>query len=348
MPHPGPGEVCLEVEAFGLNRSESQMRQGSYPMLNASFPSRVGKEAVGKVTAIGEGVEGIHLGQRYTTVPCFDMNKHGVYGEVAVVPAMALAAVPRGFSAEQATAIWQQYLTAYGPLVEYSQLAPGKTVLVTAATASVGHACIQIAKALGATVIATTRQKEKVPRLVETGADHVVVTSSEALVERVLALTSGKGADVIVDSISGPIVADLAECAAYRGEALPVRTTRPDTDPVSADHLPEEGSVDQRLHPLGNRARSVAASAGRRLDHRATGERCFCAGHRPRVCAGRHRRGACLHGRQPGQWQTRCSRSGMRVPPTQRWFDEFSAGEVFEFDGLSDRRTLGRRLGPPL
>lgn len=217
MPQPGAGEVRLAVEAFGLNRSESQMRQGSYPLLNATFPSRIGKEAVGTVTAIGLGVEGVTLGQRYTTVPCFDMNKHGVYGEVAVVPAMALAPVPRGFTPEQATAIWQQYLTAYGPLVEYSQLGPGKTVLVTAATASVGHACIQIAKALGARVIATTRQPDKAARLIQTGADQVVVTSSEPLVERVLTLTEGKGADVIVDSISGPIVADLAECAAYRG-----------------------------------------------------------------------------------------------------------------------------------
>jgi len=218
LAEPGQGEVRLAVEAFGLNRSESQMRQGSYPMLNATFPSRVGKEAVGRVTAIGAGVSGVELGARYTTVPCFDMNKHGVYGEFAVVPAVALAPVPKGLSVVQATAIWQQYLTAYGPLVEYAQLAPGKVVLVTAATASVGHACIQVAKAQGAMVIATTRQADKAERLRQTGADHVIVTANEGLSERVLDLTGGKGADVVVDSISGPIVAELAECAAFRGK----------------------------------------------------------------------------------------------------------------------------------
>lgn len=218
LAEPGPGEVRLAVEAFGLNRSESQMRQGTYPMLNATFPSRAGKEAVGTVTAVGAGVTGVQLGQRYTTVPCFDMNKNGVYGEFAVVPAVALAPVPRGLDAVQATAIWQQYLTAYGPLVLYSQLGPGSVVLVTAATASVGHACIQVAKAQGATVIATTRQADKAARLRETGADHVIVSGQHSIAAEVLRITQGKGANVIVDSISGPIVTELAECAAQKGK----------------------------------------------------------------------------------------------------------------------------------
>lgn len=217
LEEPGPGEVRLAVEAFGLNRSESQMRQGSYPMLDARFPSRVGKEAVGRVTAIGAGVAGVQVGERYTTVPCFDMNRYGVYGEFAIVPAAALAPVPRGLSAVQATAIWQQYLTAYGPLVAYEPIGPGSTVLVTAATSSVGHACIQLARAQGARVLATTRQPDKAERLRETGADHVIVTSRQPLAATVLSLTEGHGADVILDAISGPIVAELAACAAQRG-----------------------------------------------------------------------------------------------------------------------------------
>lgn len=217
LARPGPGEVRLAVEAFGLNRSESQMRRGTYPMIDASFPSRVGKEAVGCVEAVGPGVSGVEPGSRVTTIPCFDMHRFGVYGDSAIVPADALAPVPRGLSPIQATAIWQQYLTAYGPLVEYSRLGPESTVLVTAATSSVGHACIQVAKFHGAHVIATTRQELKASRLVETGADHVIITSREALATEVLALTGGKGVDVIVDSISGPIVTDLAECAAPGG-----------------------------------------------------------------------------------------------------------------------------------
>lgn len=220
LAEPGPGEVRLAVEAFGLNRSESQMRQGTYPMIDATFPSRVGKEAVGRVTAVGPGVDGVEVGTRVTTIPCFDMNRHGVYGEFAIVPATALAPVPRGLTAVQAAAIWQQYLTAYGPLVEHAALGPGRTVLVTAATASVGHACIQVAKVQGATVIATTRSADKAARLRQTGADHVVVTATQPLVETVRALTGGRGADVIVDPISGPIVVDLAEAAAFGGRIV--------------------------------------------------------------------------------------------------------------------------------
>ena len=215
---PGYEEVRLRIEAFGLNRSESQMRQGTYPMLDATMPSKVGKEAVGIVDAVGPGVQGVEVGSRVTTMPCFDMNRHGVYGETAVVPAFALAPVPAGLSTVECAAIWQQYLTAYGPLVEYSRVQPGSVVLVTAATASVGHACIQLARAQGGTVIATTRSAAKVEGLKRTGADHVIVSDGPGLAEAVMKLTGDKGADVIVDSISGSIVDELAEAAAYRGK----------------------------------------------------------------------------------------------------------------------------------
>lgn len=219
LAEPGPGEVRIAVAAFGLNRSESQMRQGSYPMLEATFPSRVGKEAAGRVTAVGSGFEGVAVGDRVTTVPCFDMNRHGVYGEFAIVPAAALAPLPRGLTMVQAAGIWQQYLTAYGPLVAHARVGAGTVVLVTAAAASVGHACIQLAKVQGATVIATTRTAGKVERLRLTGADHVIVADGSAsLAPQVRALTQDRGADVIVDSISGPIVAELADCAAMRGK----------------------------------------------------------------------------------------------------------------------------------
>ena len=101
------------------------------------------------VDALGSGVDGIAVGARVTTIPCFDMNRHGVYGETAVVPASALAPVPAGLSTIESAAIWQQYLTAYGPLVEYSRIQPGTVVLITAATASVpeirSHAVVRLA-----------------------------------------------------------------------------------------------------------------------------------------------------------------------------------------------------------
>ena len=210
---PGPGEVRLAVQAFGLNRSEVQYRRGDYPLLDARFPTRLGKEAVGVIDAIGPGVDGVVAGSRVTTIPNFDMGRYGVYGESAIVPATALAPVPRGLSTVEAAAIWQQYLTVYGPFVEYGLLGKGGVVLVTAASSSVGRGALQVSRILGATAIATTRSEAKRAALLAGGADHVVVTTSEDLVARVREI-SGRGADLVFDPIGGAGIAALAEAAA--------------------------------------------------------------------------------------------------------------------------------------
>ena len=214
---PKAGEVRLKILAFGLNRSEIQMRDGSYPMSNAAFPSKLGKEAVGEIEEIGEGVDGFNPGERVTTIPCFDMSKYGVYGESAVVPAFSLAKPPENLSDIEATAIWQQYLTAYGPLSLYSDLHPDNFVLITAATSSVGVGAIQMSKMFGAKVIATTRSSSKTDALLEIGADYTVVTSEENLVETVNRITGGNGVDLIFDPISGSIVDEFFDCLAHRG-----------------------------------------------------------------------------------------------------------------------------------
>jgi NADPH:quinone reductase-like Zn-dependent oxidoreductase len=113
LAEPGPGEVRLRVEAVGLNNSELQFRRGDYPLLDAVFPSRLGKEAVGVVEALGPGVAGVDIGQRVTTIPCFEMGRYGVCGDSAIVPAYALAPYPEPLGLVEAAAIWQQYLTVW-------------------------------------------------------------------------------------------------------------------------------------------------------------------------------------------------------------------------------------------
>ena len=130
---PREGEVRLRVRAIGLNNSEAQYRRGEYPMRDTTFPTRLGRECSGFVEALGEGVAGVALGDFVSTIPAFDIQRSGVYGEWAVVPAAALVPVPAGLSHLEAAAVWQQYLTAYGPLVEQAKLRPGDTVLITAA-----------------------------------------------------------------------------------------------------------------------------------------------------------------------------------------------------------------------
>jgi NADPH:quinone reductase-like Zn-dependent oxidoreductase len=203
----------VKVEAIGLNRAEVMYRQGQY-LETPKLPSRIGYEAAGTIDAIGPGVDGFEIGDRVSTIPSFSMQKYGVYGESAVVPAVSVARCPAMLSAVEGAAIWMQYLTAYGALIHHGQLRSGEFAVIPAASSSVGLAAVQITKAVGGVAIATTRGADKKPFLVEAGADHVIVTNDENLVERVDAITAGKGARIIFDPVAGPFVETLAEAAA--------------------------------------------------------------------------------------------------------------------------------------
>lgn len=216
VPEPGPGEVRLRVRAIGLNRAEVMFRMGQY-LVEPKLPSNLGYEASGVVEAVGADVDRSLLGKKFSTVPCFSPAQYGVYGEVAIVPAYALAAYPEKLSAVEATSIWMQYLTAYGALVHYAHITTGDFVLITAASSSVGLAAIEIAKAEGAVSIATTRTSQKKAELLALGADHVIPTDEEDLVGRVNQITGGKGARVIFDPVAGPGIEKLAQAAAHGG-----------------------------------------------------------------------------------------------------------------------------------
>ena len=216
LAEPGEGEVRLKVEAMGLNRAEVLFRQGQY-LQKPDLPSRIGYEAAGTVDAVGPGVSGVEIGDRVSTIPGFNMSKYGVYGESAIVPSYAAASYPDNLSPVEGTAIWMQYLTAFGALVEYGHIEKDDLVLITAASSSVGLAAIQITKAAGALALATTRGAGKKKFLLNAGADHVIVTDEEDLVERVMAITSGNGARIVFDPVAGPLLEKLAEAAAPGG-----------------------------------------------------------------------------------------------------------------------------------
>lgn len=227
---PGDGEVRLKVETVGLNRAEVMFRQGQY-LESPQFPSRIGYEAAGVIDAVGPGVRDIKVGDRVSTIPSFSMGQYGVYGESAIVPATAVAAYPDSLSPVEGTAIWMQYLTAFGALVEYGKISKGDHVVITAASSSVGLAAIQITRAAGAVAIATTRGEAKKSQLLAAGADQVIVTNQENLVERVMALTSGNGARIIFDPVAGPGLEELAEAAAAGGIIFEYGALSPEPTP---------------------------------------------------------------------------------------------------------------------
>ena len=152
LTEPIEGEVRLKVEAFSLNRGEVMFREGKY-LYAPELPSRLGYEASGMVDAVGPGVTDIKIGDRVSTIPAFSMGKYGVYGESAVVPENAVAQYPRNLSAIEGSAIWMQYITVFGALLEYGKLKKDDSVLITAAASTTGLAAIQIAKATGATQV---------------------------------------------------------------------------------------------------------------------------------------------------------------------------------------------------
>jgi NADPH:quinone reductase and related Zn-dependent oxidoreductases len=213
---PGPEEVRIRVTALGLNRAETMFRAGNY-LEPAVLPSRIGYEAAGVVDAIGDGVEGLQLGDPVSVVPAFSMTEYGVYGEEAVVPARALVKMPPDSSPIEAAALWMQYLTAYGALIDIGELDADDTVLIPAASSSVGIAAIQIARMMGATPIAATRTEEKKQALLDLGAAAVIVTEQEDLTEQVRRLTDGAGVRIVFDPVAGPYVENLATITAPGG-----------------------------------------------------------------------------------------------------------------------------------
>ncbi len=216
VPLPGSGEVRIAVKALGLNRAESMFRSGQY-LEDPAFPSRLGYEASGIVDAVGPNVQAWKPGDAVSTIPAFSQGRYGVYGEMAVVPAAALAKHPASLTWTEAAAIWMQYLTAYGALVHIAQLAAGDTVLIPAASSSVGLAALQIANLIGATPIALTRKSDKRPSLMRHGAARVIATDEQDLVAEVMAITKGAGARVAFDPVGGPTVAKLTAALAPAG-----------------------------------------------------------------------------------------------------------------------------------
>jgi NADPH:quinone reductase-like Zn-dependent oxidoreductase len=210
---PGVGEVRLKVAAIGLNRAEVMFRQGQYLEIPV-LPSRLGYEAAGIVDALGPGTSDIKIGERVSTIPSFSIGSYGVYGESAIVPAYAVARYPANLSPLEGAAIWMQYLTAFGALIEFGHLQKNDTILITAASSSVGLAAIQIAKSVGANAIAITRGVDKKSFLLDAGADHVIVSDEQDLVEGVMAITVGKGADMAFDPVAGAMLGELAAAAA--------------------------------------------------------------------------------------------------------------------------------------
>ncbi|MEV5967264.1 zinc-dependent alcohol dehydrogenase family protein [Kribbella sp. NPDC051952] len=200
---PGPREVRLRVDAIGVNRAETNFREGTYIYPPALPGSGLGYEAAGVVDAVGDEVDDFVPGDVVSALPTFLMTDFATYAEMAILPARALVRHPDTVDAPHAAATWMAYSTAYGMLLEFGGLAPAAPVLITGASSSVGIAAIQVANSIGAIPIVTTRTEAKRQRLLDAGAAHVVVTESQDVVKEVLAATNGAGVALAIDAVGG-------------------------------------------------------------------------------------------------------------------------------------------------
>jgi NADPH:quinone reductase-like Zn-dependent oxidoreductase len=155
-----------------------------------------------------------------------------MYAELANAPAPAVVKHPESLSFEEASAAWMQYVTAYGALVDIGGLTKGDTLVIPAASSSVGLAAIQIANKVGATPIALTRGSSKRQALLDAGAAHVIASDEQDLVKELLGLTGGKGARMVFDPVGGPTFARLAQATARLGILFLYGALSPEPTPL--------------------------------------------------------------------------------------------------------------------
>ena len=213
-PEPGPRQVAIDVRASACNFFDILMVQGKY-QVRPPLPFAPGGEVAGVVRAVGPGVERVAPGDRV-----FAMLSWAGYASVALATADSVFRMPASMSFEHGAAFGIVYQTSYFGLVYRAQLQPGETLLVHAAAGGVGLAAVQIGRALGARVLATASSAAKLDIARAHGADEAFDYTAPDWVERVMAATGGRGADVIYDPVGGDVFDLSTKCIAFGGRLL--------------------------------------------------------------------------------------------------------------------------------
>lgn len=215
-PTPGAREVVVQVKAAGINYPDSLIIQNKY-QLKPPLPFTPGGEFAGIVTRIGPGVERFAVGQ-----PVIGFAAWGAFAQEAVAAVDSVFAMPEDLPFEVAGSFLMTYGTAWHALKDRGCLAEGETVLVLGAAGGIGTASVELAKALGARVIAAASSREKLAACAEHGADEGIDYEREDLRERLKALTGGRGIDVVCDPVGGRFSEPALRSTAWRGRYLVV------------------------------------------------------------------------------------------------------------------------------
>ena len=209
IPHPGPGQALLRIEAIGVNFIEAYFRRGQY---KATLPLTPGSEAAGVIEELGPGVSGFAVGDAVVSVAVM-----GSYAEYALAPATQLVKVPEGLTPEKAAAVMLQGMTAHYLAYSTWPLKQGETALIHAGAGGVGLLLTQMAVRIGAKVITTVSTPEKAAISREAGAAETILYCEQDFEAEVKRITSGRGVDVVYDSVGKTTFEGSLRCLRPRG-----------------------------------------------------------------------------------------------------------------------------------
>jgi putative PIG3 family NAD(P)H quinone oxidoreductase len=275
-PQPQSGELLIRVKASAVNRADLYQRMGSYPTAVAGSANTLtiaGLECAGEVAGLSAGVSGFTVGDRVMSM-CF-----GGYAEYAVVDHRIAVHVPERLSWQEAAAIPVSYMTEHDAIVTNARLQPGESVLINAASSGVGVAAIQVAKLFAAKpIIGVSGDASKLERLKAFGLDHGVNYREENFADSVLALTGGKGVDIVIDHVGASQFQDNVRCMALRGRLVSVGRLGGNNTEINLDFL-----ALRRLQLIGVTFRT------RTMEERAEIARRFIVDVLPALAGGRLR-----------------------------------------------------------
>jgi NADPH2:quinone reductase len=219
IPTPGPGEVLVRVRAASVNFPDLLMTKGEY-QFKPPTPFTPGLDLAGEVAVLGDGVTTFQIGDAVV-----GGARLGAFADYAVLSADALKPKPERLSFAQAAAYGAAYLTAYVALVRRARLEPGEWVLVHGAAGGVGLAAVDLAKALGARVIAASASDDKLAAVQALYAPDATVNVTGGFRDAVKTITGGEGADVVYDPVGGDVFDESTRCIAFDGRLLVIGFT---------------------------------------------------------------------------------------------------------------------------
>ncbi len=197
LPQPGQGEVLVKVAAAGVNRPDVEQRKGTYPPPPGASDIP-GLEIAGTVAALGPGAAGLKVGDAVCA-----LVSGGGYAEYCTAPVPQCLPVPKGLGMVEAAALPETFFTVWQNVFDRARLKRGETILIHGGSSGIGTTAIQMAKAIGARVLATAGSDEKCAACTKLGADRAINYNTQDFVEATLADTNKKGADVILDMVGG-------------------------------------------------------------------------------------------------------------------------------------------------